>query len=461
MAETNTVNETKEFDLASLSKEELYKLVESKGLVKEFAAEAKLLKTLDKQELIEKTKKQKKSETTFELIENDHNDFIIRKETGRSWKMLAVMTSQGTAMIKDAKGTTMLTGDSKDMLAGFLRGMERMEIPNCWIGHLQQGSAEAHALIRAITLPDVMEGFKYNVGPRYRHDVECTDGSAYEQWRIAWKKHRSLMIKFAGNRRAIDLIISGPGLLEDIEQNWGFDNAVDFINNYCLSLIDSIQPSNGWGYYARRSEVASIDSSWGSSPSRRPKYNMEYKAFRDYCLYDAVRLGFAYKWTNFFDLWSDTLRMQVSLYGKIKNKYPKYLQSEHDILSYKYNLFEEEIDERNFKIQAAEASKFEYSTGDYVFIAPRVKQDFYDEAEMQQNCLASYVKKFCNRECFIMFMRKKDTPEESLVTIELIEGKVVQKYQARNVITTDEQDVVIDKWLKDCVSKVLENKKGC
>ena len=48
----------------------------------------------------------------------------------------------------------------------------------------------------------------------------------------------------------------------------------------------------------------------------------------------------------------------------------------------------------------------------------------------------------------LFFMRYKDSPKESLVTIEVIGDKITQKYQAMNRSTTAEQDEVIDKWFK-------------
>ena len=43
-------------------------------------------------------------------------------------------------------------------------------------------------------------------------------------------------------------------------------------------------------------------------------------------------------------------------------------------------------------------------------------------------------------------MRSKDAPERSLVTLEVVGGKVVQRKQRYNYDTTAEQDAVIAKW---------------
>ena len=112
----------------------------------------------------------------------------------------------------------------------------------------------------------------------------------------------------------------------------------------------------------------------------------------------------------------------------------------------------DEIDNQKLSDKLNFSKQFEASMLDYLFISPKNKQDFLDEAEMQQNCLASYVKKVANGECLIMFMRNKATPEESLVTIELRKGKLGQRYQARNESVTSEQATVINKWYNEVVA---------
>lgn len=116
----------------------------------------------------------------------------------------------------------------------------------------------------------------------------------------------------------------------------------------------------------------------------------------------------------------------------------------------------QEIDKVKFARQATKAKKYEAEVDKYVFIAPTKKEDFLDEAEQQQNCLASYINKFTNGEDIIMFMRFKDKPEESLVTIELINGEVVQKYGYRNRLVTEEEDEAINKWLKSRTKKATK-----
>jgi hypothetical protein len=126
----------------------------------------------------------------------------------------------------------------------------------------------------------------------------------------------------------------------------------------------------------------------------------------------------------------------------------------------------EQIDTIKMAEMVKIAQLYQGTSGKYVFIAPTCKQDFLDEAQMQQNCLASYVNKFVDGDCIIMFMRNKKEPTQSLVTIEIRkddEGnytKINQRYQARNRVCTSEQNEAIDKWLKRAINRVNKKNKG-
>ena len=88
----------------------------------------------------------------------------------------------------------------------------------------------------------------------------------------------------------------------------------------------------------------------------------------------------------------------------------------------------------------------EHTFGDYTFIYPESTQDIKDEAVNQNNCVASYIKNVINGNCHILFLRKKDNPTKSLVTIEVRNNKIVQARRRFNDPVTREQQTVIDKW---------------
>lgn len=73
-----------------------------------------------------------------------------------------------------------------------------------------------------------------------------------------------------------------------------------------------------------------------------------------------------------------------------------------------------------------------------------------DEAVQQNNCVASYIDKVLDGKCHILFLRKKDSLDKSLVTIEVnaYTNTIVQAKGKFNRDTTEEENKVIEAWNK-------------
>ena len=64
------------------------------------------------------------------------------------------------------------------------------------------------------------------------------------------------------------------------------------------------------------------------------------------------------------------------------------------------------------------------------------------------NCLASYIDKVIDGKCHILFLREKNNPDKSLVTVEVVNGHVVQAKRRFNNDITDEDRKIIDAFNK-------------
>ena len=126
------------------------------------------------------------------------------------------------------------------------------------------------------------------------------------------------------------------------------------------------------------------------------------------------------------------------------DKYPRHFLTTHKIACRNYSRLKEQFDEEEFKKHINK--NMEHTFGDYTFIYPETTQDIKDEAVNQNNCVASYIKNVINGNCHILFLRKKDNPTKSLVTIEVRNNKIVQARRRFNDPVTREQQTVIDKW---------------
>jgi hypothetical protein len=126
------------------------------------------------------------------------------------------------------------------------------------------------------------------------------------------------------------------------------------------------------------------------------------------------------------------------------DKYPKHFLTTHKIAARNYNRLKHQFDEEKFKNRIN--PDMEHTFDKFCFIYPKCVQDIKDESVQMSNCVSSYVQRVIDGYCDILFLRYKDNPHRSLVTIEVCNGKIVQALQRYNNPLTKEQQEIVDKW---------------
>jgi hypothetical protein len=158
----------------------------------------------------------------------------------------------------------------------------------------------------------------------------------------------------------------------------------------------------------------------------------------------------------------DSLLRELEDYAKMMkeispkfDKYPRHFLTTHKIASRNYNRLKHEFDEEKFKNRIN--LDMEHTFDKFCFIYPKCIQDIKDESVQMSNCVSSYVQRVIDGKCDILFLRYKDSPDKSLVTIEVVDGKIVQALQRYNHPLTTEQKEIVDKWNRYYANKI--NKK--
>lgn len=126
------------------------------------------------------------------------------------------------------------------------------------------------------------------------------------------------------------------------------------------------------------------------------------------------------------------------------DRYPRHWLTTHMIASRNYNRLRQTFDENAFAERIDQGMQWKY--GDYIFIYPKSTQEIKDEAVAQNNCVASYIKRVIDGDCHIMFMRYKNAPDESLVTLEIKNNRIVQAKRHYNYDVTQAQSEAIEAW---------------
>lgn len=151
--------------------------------------------------------------------------------------------------------------------------------------------------------------------------------------------------------------------------------------------------------------------------------------------------------------WCDYLNMAKRLSMDLTQKsllFPTSLKKEHDIAIFAYNALKQEVDAKQFAKTAEEnKAKYEYAYGELMAIIPQTPEDIIEEATKQHNCLRSYIERVRDGATVVAFIRRKNAPKESYISVEIFEGALSQVKLAYNQDPhSDELDEFLNHWCK-------------
>lgn len=154
---------------------------------------------------------------------------------------------------------------------------------------------------------------------------------------------------------------------------------------------------------------------------------------------------------NNFYIYKDYLSFIQKLgFDMTQKKYlfPKNLIEAHDKFEKELSIKENcELIKKVYK-RFLDLSIFIYEQNNFIIYPAPNFHAFSEESRMQQNCVRQYVKSYANGDTEIYFMRNKDNIQESLVTVEYKNGKIIQKEQKQHTQPSNEQNEFLIKWLK-------------
>jgi hypothetical protein len=197
-------------------------------------------------------------------------------------------------------------------------------------------------------------------------------------------------------------------------------------------------PHDGYNFN-RLQEVLTQLKGWG--------YDM--KRVMDYLFHDLPMQGLAQKMINYdipheLVLLRDYAKMMVEM-DRRYDRYPKYLKMCHDIAAKNYRVQQSQILANKYEQVKEGLKKYEWEGDEYVVIVPPTMQSVVQEGASLNHCVASYVDGMVAGDYAILFLRKKDSPEKSLVTLQMHGDRVSQsRGQNNRAPTKEEQDAIVE-----------------
>lgn len=148
----------------------------------------------------------------------------------------------------------------------------------------------------------------------------------------------------------------------------------------------------------------------------------------------------------------DYLNMNTQMGATKIDKYPRHLHTTHDITVRNFNAFKVEHDKEKFNKVRRE--DLEYIQKDYSILYPKCYTEIQKEGAQLSHCVASYVDKVIKGGTHILFLRKSNKLDESLITVEVRNEVIVQFKGAYNRNLSPEEMEFLNRYAKNKKLKI-------
>lgn len=414
--------------------------------IKDFINEGKSLEVVVKEEQLSETKVRK--DPIYETILENDSDFVLERKTEKTDKMLVCILSQGLLYFKNAKTGELSNTPTVKEVTNFIKECPQSKLPT---------------------------KIKYNI----RSSSYVTQLSDYFIW--AMKNLQSA--KELVNKK---VFINPTSYLLMDKVDKITSKQIDTLV-YASNLFDKIKNPNNWysnekGVSVLYNFITALDNvgvnkdklTYNLDKLIQMKYpfldfndrydymtwairigNLEFNHFVDYMQKLNTREMLSiFSSTNYYTGFSlaeyrDYLDMQTQMYGDIKEKYPDNWLTSLQIMKAKFNAWKELHKDERFLNNVSKLKYLEYSDKEYCIVIPTKASDVVDEGAHLGHCVGSYVNRIVNGETNILFMRKVNEPEESLVTLEFKNNTLCQYKGYGDRPVTEEEDKFLTKWCKE------------
>lgn len=375
-----------------------------------------------------------KAAAEYEVVLENNTDFIVKRRTPKTERELVILISKGLYYIKDCK-TGGIDPVTEANLRSFLRELkvETLALEQVhWMPHLFYESADA---IFRIVSDEVLTDM-------CRHNIMENMPDPY-WFRPYWEQNSKLFIRlhklFPSLTEPQKYLPSIPVIFW-LEQTYGANEAIYFAGQLVKSGLRSFSTIHSHIYAKEYKSIEPFTDLF------HVDYNLNLRRFIDYLFFDLLRQGYAGINRSFLTEYADYLKMQKKFYGKIKEKYPEHFKTAHDVIALKVNFAKEAEQCQNFEEQAQEIQHLAHQGRDYCVVIPAQPKELANEGINLSHCVGDYIGRVASGECHILFMRRRATPDQSLVTLQLTGSRICQAQGMNRRDITQEERKFLLRW---------------
>ena len=151
----------------------------------------------------------------------------------------------------------------------------------------------------------------------------------------------------------------------------------------------------------------------------------------------------------------DYLRFANQLNYDMKNNdvlYPKNIIIEHNKLQNLIKIKKDKKINNLINKRYHNLLKYSFKNNNFIVVPAKSLNSLIDESNQMNNCVKTYAESYAKGDCDIYFLRKIESPDKSLVTIEVKNNLVVQKRTKNNRETNSDQNRFIKYWQKNILN---------
>lgn len=407
--------------------------IDVKDLVKEINTS-----TVSGKVITEETRAKARRDNVYEYVAASGCDFILNRKTIKTDKTLVCIQGKGLLFIMDEKSEEKTDVTDPKQLKSFFSdkhaedlviepeilsyakaGIRKKDLDTWFMLIKAESPAAQYLLKRGLIQFNVVNERYYLERNRWQVFDECY------------------------NRN--------PNLLSEVFKKFNKSNFYDY--NTIVSTVNSmydLSDANTTRYYIDQLVESSVILNGTVKFETFKEYNLDTRRFIDYILFDLYKQGQQYIDLNTYN---DYLRQSMNYYGKIKEKYPKSLATEHQIISSKIAEKERlKASSPKFAEIMEETEDFSYRNplDKFAIVMPKQSSELVDEGQYLCHCVASYVEKVNNGDCIVVFMRLKEQEDVPYLTIEILPDRSVPQVEgmSKRSELTEEEILFINRWAK-------------
>ncbi|MBP3708321.1 MAG: PcfJ domain-containing protein [Clostridia bacterium] len=406
--------------------------------------------------VVEQSKAPKKKNIPhIEIVLENDSDFVLRRKTSATSRMLVVVLSQGMMYLKDEKNGEITQITKASQIIKFLEGTDYRD---CSFSELKYKVWDF-----GFVSPHLSNYMSYALKHRDR---------------IQQLVNRKIFL-FSGDRNFLDFIDTCLQIDERFYDNLSYANGL--LSQFQVKMPrDSVSTaSNLMNFYSAIKGLEKLGITKDKINNNLEnllqaetlfydnikKYsvedfltcieygNLEFNRLSSYLAYLRVVEGLtggSYNQGSFnFKGYYDYLNMQKTMFGKIKEKYPINWLTEKHKLNLTYSAWEHLHKEEVMLSISNKISNLSYSDDKYSIVIPKTTSEVVDEGYHLGHCVASYVDSILKGQTNIVFLRRTNQLNESLVTVEVKNNTITQFRGAGDRHCNKEELDFLIKWGKE------------